>query len=251
MHISEEKLLFDGNTELEHYQVVDMVYEGRSARILFSGHHVAAQSGLPKDGNPEPIFDYNKRFLEIVRGIKPQRLLLIGGGAFTLPMCLLQTMPDTYIDVVELDPGLKDIAQGFFGLVANPLLKIIHADGAQYLAENTAQYDVILIDVFTRDVIPDAFMSRSFAALLRDNITEAGVVAMNIISTYRGHRSKTLQQQYDLFRQAFSRVRLYPADSTYTEWQSQNYILTATSKTADVLSNYLRFSPIDPPAGLS
>jgi hypothetical protein len=62
-----EKILFDGNTKFAHYQVIDMHYVGRPARVLFSGQRAAAQSAIPRDGNPAMLFDYNQRFMAAAR----------------------------------------------------------------------------------------------------------------------------------------------------------------------------------------
>lgn len=245
MFAAEEKLLFEGDTALEHYQVVDMVYEGRPARILFSGHHSAAQSGLPRDDNPEPLFDYNKRFLELITGLKSKRILLIGGGVYTLPMAILCAADDIHIDVVERDAGLKDIAEGFFDLRESPRLNILHTDGREYLQKIHKPYDVILIDAFTHDVIPKSLSTAEAIKLMHKNVAADGVVAINIISTYRGHRSEVLRRQYATYKTVFHHVAVFPADTVFSDWQSQNFILTA-QKTASDLSTYLRFPSLPP-----
>jgi len=101
-----EKIIYETDTKLGHYQVVDMIYVGRAARVLFSGMRGSAQSAIPRDGDPSMLFDYNRRFLELVDSLKPKSLLVIGGGAFTLPMQVLQTFPDVQVNVIEYDSDL-------------------------------------------------------------------------------------------------------------------------------------------------
>ena len=121
-----DTILFDGDTAFEHYQVIDTIYEGRPARVLYSGRRGTAQSGIATDGKPELLFDYNQRFTELLESIPAKHVLLIGGGAYTLPRAIVQQFPDLQIDVVELDPGLKAIAERFFGLQASDRLRIFH-----------------------------------------------------------------------------------------------------------------------------
>lgn len=243
MQNGKEKLIFEGNTALEQYQVVDMVYEGRLARVLFSGRRSAAQSGLPLDDNPEPLFDYNKRFLELTDGMRPKRVLLIGGGAYTLPMALLRLLDTVRIDVVEFDPGLKAIAEQFFGLSDHERLKIFHGDGAGFLAGNTELYDLILVDAFTHDAIPASLSNSKSVGYIRDGLAPEGAAAVNIIATHRGRRSRALQQQVAIYRQVFQDIEVFPADITCSEWQLQNFILTA-QKTAGTVARHLQSRPI-------
>lgn len=241
-----EKLLFEVDTPFGHYQVVDMVYVGRKARVLFSGQRAAAQSAIPKDGNPAMVFDYNQRFLELVDSLKPKRMLLIGGGAFTLPIEVLKTMPEVYMDVVEQDPELGKIARRFFDLKPSKRLKITFGDGRQYLQENSTGYDLILIDAFTHNVIPRQLCTQEFTQLAKQNLTKNGVVAGNIISAYHGPSDTVLKQFFATYRSIFKHVDIYPADRALSYWISQNFLLIATNKLIKPKYN-LRFEGLKPP----
>jgi hypothetical protein len=46
------------------YKVVDTIYNGRPARMLYGAKN-SPQSGIAFDDSPELLFDYNQRFLEI------------------------------------------------------------------------------------------------------------------------------------------------------------------------------------------
>jgi spermidine synthase len=180
--LNTEKLIFETDTKFGHYQVVDMVYLGRPARVLFSGQRAAAQSGVPKDGGSTMLFDYNQRFMELTSALRPKNLLLIGGGAFTLPVQILKFFPDTKIDVVELDPELEKIAEAFFELQQDNRLKIIFGDGREYLKASSEKYDLILLDAFTHNVIPAALSTKEFMEILSQHLSKVGVAASNIIS---------------------------------------------------------------------
>ena len=58
------------------------------------------------DDNPLLLFDYNQRLFELVTNLRPKSLLLIGGGAYTLPSALLAALPKLEITVVEVAPHL-------------------------------------------------------------------------------------------------------------------------------------------------
>jgi hypothetical protein len=241
-----EKTLFDGDTKYGHYQVVDTIYVGRPARVLFSGRRSAAQSAIPKDDNPTMLFDYNQRFLELVNSLKPKNVLLIGGGAFTLPLEILKYFPDISIDVVEHDPELLNLAKRFFGLKPSKNLQIIFGDGRDYLNSNAKNYDLILVDAFSGNIIPPALSTIEFANLLDQRLTNHGVCAVNIISAYHGPNDTTLKQHFATHSAVFRHTDIFPADKTLSFWISQNFLLTSSNKLLRPKYN-LRFGSLQPP----
>lgn len=225
-----DQTLFDGATEQEHYTVIDSQYNNRPARILYTDHQTAAQSGLPFDDNPEMLFDYNERFMELVRGLKPASVLVIGGGAFTLPMSINKHFPDIQVDVFEIDSGLINIASRFFGFQERPNLKVYIGDGRMLLKTNTKKYDLIIVDVFNSVEIPVDFNRPDLPLELKSSLKSSGTLAMNIIASYHGARAETLKQLESSFKKAFSKIEIFPAGSSWSLWISQNFILVAGAK---------------------
>jgi spermidine synthase len=241
-----EEILFEGDTKFDHYQVIDMIYVGRAARVLFSGQHSAAQSGIPRDGKHAMLFDYNQRFLELVGSLKPKNILLIGGGAFTLPGEILKYFPNLSIDVIERDPELINIAKRFFGLKQTANLKIINGDGREYLEKTSKFYDLILLDAFQHSIIPKALSTNEFARLLQSRLAKKGVAAANIISAYHGPHNSIIKEHYATYNSVFKHADIFPADTTLSLWISQNFLLIATDKRFKPSYN-LRFSSLRPP----
>jgi spermidine synthase len=245
MHRNDD-VLYEVRTSFEHYQVIDTIYDGRRARVLFSGHRTAAQSGMARDGKSELLFDYNQRFLELVECLIPSNILLIGGGAFTFPMRVIEQFPDCSIDVVELDPMLSDIAREYFGLQDNPRLHIYHTDGLSYLRQNSNQYDLVLIDAFTHASVPESLVTAHAAKLLVQSLEDRGILACNIIATHRGPRSEPLREQYSSYKRFFPYMQLFPAGRMLSDWESQNFILVG-HKQKDEPIMCMSTSEIDPP----
>lgn len=239
-------VLFDGDTEHGHYQVVDTIYEGRAARVLYSGPRSAAQSGIATDGQPDLLFDYNQRFLELIEGLQPKRVLLLGGGAFTLPKALLVEFRQVYIDVVELDGGLQKIAERYFGLQPSERLRIHNGDAIRFLRTATDKYDVILIDVFMHTTIPEVFLQPETAELAYNRLKRHGVTAMNVISPYFGRNAETIRALVANYSRIFRKVETYPAGrSMFSLWLPQNLVLVAQKgKAQPVQLRYGKLPPI-------
>lgn len=235
-------VLYEFDTDHGHYQVVDMVYDGRSARVLFSGVQRAAQSGLATDGKNNLLFDYNQRMFELVVGCQPKRLLLIGGGMYTLPMALLAELLDITIDVVELDEGLESVAKQYFGLRSDKRLTIIHDDGYNFLATSKATYDMILIDAYTHEQAEPRLGSAEAVSHLTRQLAAGGVIVYNVIASYFGKRSQALRGLVDQYqKQNYADVALFPASQSLSLWLPQNLILVAQLGAETNLDQYIRY----------
>jgi spermidine synthase len=239
------RLIFETDTKYSHYQVWDTIYNGRNARVLYSGQRHTAQSGLALDGKAEMLFDYNERLLELVIGMQPKRILLIGGGVYTLPMRLLSELSETYLDVVEIDSGLDEIAIKHFGLTLNSRLRIIHDDGRKYLDNNAQAYDIIIVDAFIQADIPSSLETSDAIAQYKRNLTDNGLFAMNIISAYRGLAADALKREIRTFESYFSKVDVYPAGPDLSFWLPQNIVLIAQVDDSKSVSEYLRYPPLE------
>ena len=241
--MAQQDVVFDGNTDQNHYRVVDTIYSGRPARVLYSGDYHAAQSGVAKDDGDDLLFDYNQRFLELVRGLNLKSALLIGGGAFTLPKAISDEFPALALDVVEVDRGLLDIARDHFGFEPSEHVRVLIDDGYHFLQNNTHKYDLIMIDAFIHAEIPQELQTIEAANLLRHALNPEGVVGINTIASYHGVRSTVLRRQIAALQTTFTKLELYPASRSQSLWIPQNFILTAQNA-ARPLENYLRYQPI-------
>jgi len=141
------------------------------------------------------VFAYTRMMLAaLLLDPRPQRVLVIGLGGGTLPTALAQLYPDAHIDVVEIDPAVTQVAKRFFDFVLGPNTRVFEQDGRVWvkraLAEPT-RYDLIMLDAFNGDYIPEHLMTREFLQEARDLLTENGTLAANTFSTSRLYDSES------------------------------------------------------------
>jgi spermidine synthase len=245
----DRRVIWEGDTPGGHHQVVDTLYDGRHARVLYSGNRQAAQAGVATDTNPDLLFDYNQRLFELLTTLVPKRLLLIGGSVCTLPAALLAVLADTTIDVVEPDTGLQQLAQDYFGLKPDPRLRVFHTDGLQFLQTNQTQYDCIVIDAFVHTTIPLELTTPEAVRLYYAHLAKNGLVAMNVISSYMGRGSDILHGLHTGFSREFDQVDMFLAGRGYSLWLPQNFVLTAQKGEVLPLQDYMRYDALKPLAG--
>lgn len=169
-------------TPSSHYTV----YEDDGQRFLLTGPR-GAQSGVIIDQPDALSFEYTRQLAEVVKYAPAKdSMLLLGGGAFTLPRYLAGQYPDAQIDVVEIDPKLVGIAREHFFYDDPPNVDIIIGDGRTYLNQTEKKYDIVLADVYSDMQVPFTFMTREYGRQLARVTNKQGIVAANIIASFDG-----------------------------------------------------------------
>lgn len=122
----------------------------------------------------------------------PKRVLLIGLGAGSLAKFIYRNLPDTRITAVEIDPRIAPMAQQHFRLPEDQQrLKILIADGADYVEESPGRYDAIFVDGFGPDARAGRLDTEKFYAACRTRLSPRGLLVCNLLSHHRGHAAST------------------------------------------------------------
>ena len=134
----------------------------------------------------EPPFAYCRAFDRLF-DMKPnaQRILMIGGGAFSYPKHLLTTHPEVTLDVVEIDPTVIEIARKHFFLdelekQCGDHLHVYACDGLDFLRTvEPGTYDVIINDSFAGIVQDEPLLSDEGMRLAQRALAIEGVYMLN------------------------------------------------------------------------
>ncbi len=231
--------LIDVDTAYNRVVIYDTTRAGTEQPVRYlKTDNFSLQSGMFLDSD-ELVFEYTK-FYRIARHFKPNptNALMIGGAAYTYPRDFLKNYPDAAIDVVEIDPGITELAKKYFGLKDNPRLNIIHEDGRTYLNRNEKKYDIIFGDAFKSYNPPFQLATIEAAERLYRSLSDDGVILMNLISAIEGPKGKLLRAELNTFKQVFSEVQIFAIKSN-DPYQVQNLMLVAQK-------NKTNFSSDDP-----
>lgn len=224
-----QTVLYEGSSDYGSYKIVEQLYDGRPARVLY-GDNRSAQSGVPLDDNPDMLFDYNQRFLEMMQDTQPQSILIIGGGAGTMALAAFHILPDATIDVVEVDQLVVELAQKYFGLPDDPRLSLFIQDGKTFLETHHKKYDMIVLDAFSGYHIPAHLLETSAVVLYRSHLNKNGLVALNFIAGLRGvYRDLTVAID-QAFTEVLSYHALHQASPDYPTFDEQNFLYVASDQ---------------------
>jgi spermidine synthase len=130
-------------------------------------------------------FAYARVFADVLSAASPPgplRVLHVGGGGFTLPTYLRAVRPGTTSTVLEIDPGLVELAEERLGLRTGPDLRVRVGDARLLLdSEPDAGYDVVLGDAFGGLAVPWHLTTEQFLSGVRATLAEGGLYVMNLI----------------------------------------------------------------------
>ena len=113
----------------------------------------------------------------------PQRVLQIGLGAGSLTRFIDRYLPDAGQVVIEQSAAVVAAARQAFNLPPeNDRLQIHVAEGAQWVANATERFDLILVDGFDADGQTGQLESLDFYQHCRERLAPAGLVVCNFLS---------------------------------------------------------------------
>jgi spermidine synthase len=105
-------------------------------------------------------------------------LLGLGGGS------VIQILRKEYsmmlpITAVEIDPVVIELGQKYFNFNFFHNVKIVNTDALNHVKSTSAVYDLIIIDVYRDDMVPEAFHTEEFIAGLKSVSHSSTVILFN------------------------------------------------------------------------
>lgn len=172
------------DTPTAHYEVIEGIHADTNKRVrgLVTGPS-GIQSGVFTDRPDELVFWYTRQMAEAV-DLAPnkERILMLGGGAFTLPEYLAGKHPGSQIDVVEIDPALEEVAREYFSYTSPKNVRLIFDDARSFLNSASSKYDVILVDVYGDSAVPFSLTTAEYGDQIAKLATDDTVVVANMIA---------------------------------------------------------------------
>jgi spermidine synthase len=108
-----------------------------------------------------------------------ERIAIIGLAAGTTARQATEVFGPVPIDGFEIDPEIIAIGEEYFGMTM-PNLNAYAKDGRWGLYTSDEQYTLVGIDAYRPPYIPWHLTTREFFELVRDRLTDEGVVVINV-----------------------------------------------------------------------
>lgn len=152
-------------------------------------------------------------------GAAPLRVLVMGGGGFSLPKYLAAYVPAAQVDVVEIDPAMVRIAREQFfldeclektGAEKDGRMSIIVGDAWGALKAAAEPYDVIVNEVFGGKRPLGPMETDEGARVVAEHLAPGGVYLADVRCAMEGRKSAPLREVQAAFGQVFSATEVVP-----------------------------------------
>ncbi len=206
-----------------HYDINAINYNGAAITALSTGPK-GIQSAVFTEEKNELVFWYTRYTAELIEKQAPEKVLILGGGAFTLPDILAERLPDTTIDVVEIDPALESISKEYFHYKDHKNVNLIFQDARTYVNTASKTYDTIFVDVYGDNFIPFSLLTKEYGEKVNSLLKRDGTIIVNAIVGLQGECRELLGAIDSVYRPYLPYG--FWETQTASEIKRGNYILT-------------------------
>lgn len=141
------------------------------------------QSSMRLDAPDELVLEYTRAMMGfLLLEPAPASILMIGLGGGSLPKYCHKHLPGTHVTVVEIEQDVIDLRDEFGLPRDDERLKVVHGDGARFVGEAAAPYDVILVDGFHQDGQPQELCTPAFYRHCARALSARGSLVINMHS---------------------------------------------------------------------
>lgn len=212
------------------------VGDGKVLKELILDHLINSYNSVEDPTYLE--YGYVKIYAEITRYLvqsKPNlNTLSIGGGGYTYPRYLEAVYPGVSVDVIEIDPGVTQVAYEQLGLLPNTRIRTFNEDARIFFIEKKAdrKYDLIMGDAFNDLSIPYHLTTLEFNDLVREALAPGGYYMVNVIDSYK--KGEFLRAYLNTLKQTFRYVYLLGLGRAWESDGSSTYVVLAGDRPLDL-----------------
>ncbi len=204
---------------------------GRNVQVLALDHLVHSYTSLE---DPTYLkYSYIKVYAELMDYVAQRKpdfsALFIGGGGYTMPKYAEVVYPQSRLEVMEIDPGVTEVAYEKLGLKPDTRIVTYNFDARLMLMQlnGRSSYDLVFGDAFNDLSVPYHLTTREFGEMVRDILTEDGIYMVNVIDKLRG--GQFLRAFVTTLKRVFPHVYVL-ADGQLWDSSGQNTYVVAASK---------------------
>lgn len=239
----------DGMLETKEtpYNTIIIGRQGTYVSLLFGYNRRLYTESLANLNDPlELPVDYTQ-FMTVALAYAPEAksMVEIGLGGGSTAWYLHKTYPDLAVTIVELDPGVIEMAQKYFFVKSETGLEIVPRDGRIFLVRADATYDMIFVDAYRGPFVPFHLLTKEFFEIAKSRLAPGGVLAQNIEPT-----TMLYDAAIATIHSVFDNVDVYPAGGNYVVMAYDGPAKTADELQARAAALDTQFNPRYPLATL-
>jgi spermidine synthase len=193
-----EKPVYERTVDGVPIQVID---RGDQRELRFGNHITQSARAL---GAPDMlVLDYTRAMMGGLLFVpKPGTVLHFGLGGGSLPDFLHRHLPGVRQTVVELNPGVVEVAYRYFELPISERLRVVNQDGAEFIQQDTGRYALVFLDAYHANGAAPHLNTGSIFRLLRERLEPGGWLAVNTWGSDR----ENLQHVWSTLARTFAQL---------------------------------------------
>lgn len=110
----------------------------------------------------------------------PLRIGMVGLGGGSLAKFCFRHLPQADITVLEINPHVIELRKDFAVPPDDDRFRVLRADGARYVRAHQGAFDVLLVDGYDYNGLPDVLSSKRFYDDAFNCLRPSGVIVANI-----------------------------------------------------------------------
>lgn len=191
--------------------------DGTPIRLLNVNGTFQSVSYIASELRFELCIHYHRMMAKVIQQVAPQgRVVILGGGGFSLPKYLATHMHGGVIEAIEIDPKIVSLAREHFFLdealaVASSELRVVEDDAWKVLQNADAgSIDVLVNEVFAGRKSLGPLGTMAGTQVVKEKLAADGVYLADIRCPLEGRGSALLSQVAGVFAQEFAHVAYVP-----------------------------------------
>ncbi|WP_439687977.1 fused MFS/spermidine synthase [Cupriavidus oxalaticus] len=145
---------------------------------------LATQSLMSRKDPDKLVLGYTRTMMGfLLLHPTPARISMIGLGGGSLAKYCYRHLANTKVVAIEINPEVIALREQFQIPPDDERLEVICADGAEYVANQNARPDVILVDGFLADGMPVQLGTADFYAACHARLADTGVLVANFLES--------------------------------------------------------------------
>lgn len=132
-----------------------------------------------------------------------KKVLILGFGLGAIPVILEKSFNKNWIYTgVDIDSAVIYLVSKYVLDDLTSEIEIIETDALNYMSQNEEKYDLICLDIFIDNIIPEDFLTVEFMEMVKDSLNEDGLVLFNHLGFY----PHEITESTHYFNRVFSKV---------------------------------------------
>ena len=143
------------------------------------------------------LIDYTRTMLgALVLAPRPRNVGMIGLGGGSQAKYCYRHLPTASIEVVENNPHVLALRRKFHVPTDDARFRVVLDDGARFLQQRRARFDLLLVDGYDETGIPEVLSTQSFYDDCRASLADGGAAAFNLYCADAAAHVERLRQAF-------------------------------------------------------